>query len=88
MDSRLSSLKDQIDLLLTDMVLPDGLTGRQLAEKLLAEKPGLKILYTSGHSADLLSEGFALRAGISFLQKPYRPPTLLQTMRECLDACS
>src|SRR5205814_8638740 len=45
--------KDQIDLVLTDMMMPEGVSGRELAEKVLTEKPDLKVIYSSGHSLDL-----------------------------------
>ena len=76
--------KGQIDLLLTDMVMPEGMTGRELAEKLRREKPDLKVIYTSGYSSDVMGHENATR-DIKFLQKPYPPPELAQAVRECLD---
>ena len=76
--------KPQIDLLLTDMVMPDGMSGRQLAERLKADMPELKILYTSGYSTELLGKDLELKEGINFLQKPYPPSKLLQTVRSAL----
>jgi two-component system cell cycle sensor histidine kinase/response regulator CckA len=73
-----------IDLLLTDMVMPEGMTGRELAEELKARKPDLKIIYTSGYSAEIMDQDIPLRDTM-FLQKPYAPPLLAQTVRECLD---
>ena len=75
-----------IDLLLTDMVMPEGMTGRELAEKLKREKPALKVLYTSGYSPDLLGREFPLVHGLNFLQKPFPPALLALTVRQCLDA--
>jgi len=75
----------EIDLLFTDMVMPDGMTGRDLAETLLAQKPELKIIYTSGYSIDVVEEDFALRKGANFLQKPYQATTLLKVVRASLD---
>ena len=75
-----------IDLLLTDMVMPEGMTGRELAEKLRQEKPALKVLYTSGYSPDLLGRDFPLVHGLNFLQKPFPPALLARTVRQCLDA--
>jgi len=80
--------KEKIDLLLTDMVMPDGVTGRELAEKLKADNPLLKVVYTTGYSADLLGDGIVLREGINFLQKPYPPQKLLQTIQTCLNTPS
>jgi CheY-like chemotaxis protein len=73
----------QVDLLLTDMVMPEGMTGRELADKLRLRKPGLKIIYTSGYSAEVMGSGLA--PDVRFLQKPYPPPKLAQAVRECLD---
>ena len=75
----------QVDLLLTDMVMPGSLNGRELAEKLLQEKPGLKVLYTSGYSVELLGPGLATNKNFVFLQKPYHPEVLAQTVRNCLE---
>ena len=76
--------KPPIDLLLTDMVMPDGMSGRQLAERLKADNPALKVLYTSGYSTDLLGKDLELQEGINFLQKPYPPAKLVQTVRTAL----
>ncbi|HEY0549501.1 MAG TPA: PAS domain S-box protein, partial [Verrucomicrobiae bacterium] len=77
--------KDEIDMLLTDMVMPEGMTGRDLAEKLQAEKPKLKVLYSSGYSPDVVGGYFKLPENSRFLAKPYQPPVLAQAVRECLD---
>lgn len=74
-----------IDMLLTDIVMPDGVTGRDLAETLKQEKPNLRVLFSSGYSADIIGKDFVLAEGVNFLQKPYNPVTLAQTVRECLD---
>lgn len=74
----------QFDLLLTDMVMPEGMTGRELAEELKSRKPDLKVIFTSGYSAEIMGQDTPLRDTL-FLQKPYAPPLLAQTVRECLD---
>jgi CheY-like chemotaxis protein len=74
----------RIDLLLTDMVMPEGMTGRELAEELKIRKPDLKVIYTSGYSSDVMGGDMGLRDTM-FLQKPYPPPMLAKTVRECLD---
>lgn len=74
----------KIDLLLTDMVMPEGMNGRELAEELKSRKPDLKVIYTSGYSADVMGRDLGLRDTM-FLQKPYPPPQLAQTVRACLD---
>jgi CheY-like chemotaxis protein len=76
--------KPQIDLLLTDMVMPDGMSGRQLAERLRADNPLLKVLFTSGYSTDLLGKDLGLEEGLNFLQKPYPPSKLVETVRKAL----
>ncbi|MGA2175980.1 MAG: ATP-binding protein [Verrucomicrobiota bacterium] len=77
--------KGEIDLLLTDMVMPEGMSGRQLAERLQAERPGLKVIYTSGYSPGMAGKDIALLEGFNFLAKPYPPSRLAQVVRECLD---
>jgi two-component system cell cycle sensor histidine kinase/response regulator CckA len=78
---------DEIDLLLTDVVMPDGINGRELAEKLQALKPGLKVIYSSGYGVDIVGKGF-LKEGENFLQKPYPPAKLVQLMRAILDGAA
>ncbi len=80
--------KDDIDLLLTDMMMPEGVSGRDLAERVLAEKPRLKVIYSSGYSMDVVGKEFLFKEGVNFLQKPYQPRTLAQMVRECLDNVS
>jgi CheY-like chemotaxis protein len=73
------------DLLLTDMVLPEGMSGLELAGKLRAQKAGLKIVLTSGYGIDDVSYEAARRLNATFLQKPYPRPALAQAVRDCLD---
>src|SRR5207302_1962542 len=75
----------KINLLLTDMVMPGSLSGRELAEKLLQEKPDLKVVYASGYSMDLVGPGLATSENFVFLQKPYHPEALAKILRNCLD---
>ena len=77
--------KNEIDLLLTDMVMPEGISGRQLAERLQAEDPALKVIYTSGYSPGMAGKDIALLEGFNFLAKPYPPSRLANVVRECLD---
>jgi CheY-like chemotaxis protein len=78
--------KDRISLLLTDLIMPDQLNGRELAEKLWAEQPQLKVIFTSGYSAEVVGKDFVLRPGLNYLQKPYHPQKLALAVRDCLDA--
>lgn len=75
----------RIDLLLTDMIMPGGMSGNDLAAKLRQQKPGLKVVYTSGYSSELMEKDSA-RNDCAFLAKPYLPLQLAQTVRKCLDA--
>ena len=79
------SCRDKVDLMLTDLVMPDRVNGRQLAERLWADRPGLKVIFTSGYSAEVVGKDFVLQPGINYLQKPYPPDLLASRVRECLD---
>jgi len=76
----------EIDLLLTDIVMPEGITGWELAGQLRAERPDLKVICASGYSIDLLNKQFDSPSAYRFLQKPFKPQTLALAVRECLDA--
>lgn len=76
--------KDRVNLLLTDMVMPDGLTGRGLARRLLAGKPSLKVIYTSGFDLDVEAQRDTAQGSIRFLHKPYDMRCLLETVHEAL----
>ena len=75
----------EISLLLTDLVMPGGMTGKDLAERLLRDNPQLKVIYTSGYSVEVVSRDFPLEEGVNFLAKPFRSRQLAQTLRDCLD---
>ncbi len=75
---------DEVALLLTDVIMPGALSGRTLAHRLQGEQPALKVLYTSGYSAESLADDGTLDDEINFLQKPYRPEQLLETVRAVL----
>jgi len=77
--------KQDIHLLFTDMVMPDAMTGRQLATRLTEDRPDLKIIYSSGYSADFSRADFPLQEGINFLQKPYDLKKLVHAVRKMLD---
>ncbi len=75
---------EEIDLLITDMMMPGGISGRELAAQLKAQRPDLRVVYTSGYSADLMGDTAPRADEIHFLQKPYDPDTLLRLVRACL----
>ena len=77
--------RDRIALLLTDMVMPDGVSGQELARRLRAEKPGLKVVFSSGYSAEIAGRELKLADGENFLQKPFTSDVLLETVRRALD---
>jgi two-component system NtrC family sensor kinase len=77
--------RGEIHLLLTDIVMPDGLTGRKLANQLQSEDPRLRVIFTSGYNAGQPGTELATIEPRNFLAKPYRPATLLQLVRDCLD---
>ena len=80
--------KSEIDLVLTDVMMPEGVSGRDLAEKILTDNPRMKIIYSSGYPMDVLGRDFFQKDGIHFLQKPYHPHNLAKILRECLDGVS
>jgi CheY-like chemotaxis protein len=71
-----------IDLLVTDFGL-HAVNGRQVAEVLLRDRPGMRVLFVSGHDEESVLPG-GRRAGTAFLQKPFRPATLLERVHELL----
>jgi nitrogen-specific signal transduction histidine kinase len=76
---------DSIDLLLTDMVMPGGITGKDLADEMQAVKPALKIVFMSGYTADNSVKNVVNPSGRMFLQKPYTGEALAKTVRDCLN---
>jgi CheY-like chemotaxis protein len=75
----------QIQLVLTDVVMP-SMSGRELVHRLMAKHPHLRVLYMSGYTDDIITNGGVLEAGLAFLQKPFTPAALAKKVREALDA--
>jgi CheY-like chemotaxis protein len=75
-----------IDLLFTDIVIPGGLSGIDLAREAMALRPGLKVLYTSGYTENAVMHDGRLAAGSPFLNKPYRRQDLATKIRRALDS--
>jgi PAS domain S-box-containing protein len=75
----------EIDLLLTDVVMPQKMSGIELANRLWKENEALKVIFTSGYSRELLDEHFQSRTDLNFLPKPYAPAKLTELIRVCLD---
>lgn len=74
----------RIHLLLTDMVMPEGMGGLELARQLRKLKPGLKVVLSTGYSAELQSAN-PEKDGMRMLPKPYEPDALVKMVRMCLD---
>lgn len=75
----------KFDLLITDMIMPGGMTGIELADELTKQKTDLRVVFTSGYSSEFVGKDLN-HDGTVFLPKPYRPPQLAHIVRQCLDA--
>lgn len=76
---------EEVSLLLTDMVMPGGMSGHDVATRLLEQRRELKVIYSSGYSAEVFRRDFHLPRGVGFLRKPYRSEELLLVVRRSLD---
>jgi PAS domain S-box-containing protein len=72
------------ELLFTDVVMPGGMTGRELAEAIQKERPAIKVLYTSGYTDNSIVHHGRLDEGVLLLTKPYRKPELARMIRQAL----
>ncbi len=75
----------QIDLLFTDMIMPEGLTGLELTERLQAMKPELKVIISSGYNSEIAPQSPIAKTGFLYLPKPYEISVLVEAVRNCLD---
>jgi two-component system NtrC family sensor kinase len=75
----------RVDLLLTDMVMPGGMMGTDIAAELRRANPELKVIFTTGYSPGVVATSQALEEGVNFLPKPYSPNKLAGIVRKCLD---
>jgi signal transduction histidine kinase len=78
------SFSEPISLLLTDVIMP-GMSGRQLAEKILSKRPQTKIVYMTGYTDDMVMQHKVLEPGVKLLQKPFTKVDLAQKVRSTLD---
>ncbi|MCZ6853086.1 MAG: response regulator, partial [Gammaproteobacteria bacterium] len=89
-DSALATIDNvsRLDLILTDVVLPRGLSGPDLAAKVLKDKPETKVLYMSGYTDNVLLPNGELDPCVELLQKPFAMDSLVARMRKVLDQVS
>lgn len=76
---------EPFDLLFTDIVIPGGMSGRELADKVAALRPGLKVLFTSGYTDNAIVHHGKLDDGVMLLTKPYRRNQLAEMIRKALN---
>jgi signal transduction histidine kinase/CheY-like chemotaxis protein len=77
-----------IDLLFTDVVMPNGMSGRQLADLALSKRPGLPVLFTTGYSRNAIVHQGRLDSGVHLVSKPYTQRELAQKIRAILDGAT
>ena len=80
-----SGIRDKVDLLLTDMVMPGTANGLDVARHCVGNKPELKVIYTSGYSSELFGSNVQLLEGVNYLPKPYLSSKLTTIIRNALD---
>jgi CheY-like chemotaxis protein len=75
----------EIDILVTDIVMPNGPKGNVIAERFVAERPDLKVIFSTGYSSEFATAASPLDERFDCLEKPYKPELLARTVRACLD---
>jgi PAS domain S-box-containing protein len=82
---RWETFRENVELLVTDLVMPGGISGRDLANRLQQKNPQLKVLFVSGYSSEMAGRQLELKSGEKFLQKPFPNDQFLAAVRRCLD---
>jgi CheY-like chemotaxis protein len=77
--------EEPIDLLFTDVILPGEINGAKLAKLAQAQRPGLKVLFTSGYTEDAIFHDGRLDPGVQLLSKPYRRNELARKLRQVIE---
>jgi nitrogen fixation negative regulator NifL len=77
--------RDRIKLVFTDIIMPENLNGIELGHRLLADKPSLKVIYTSGYTGSLEGRHTTLTEGVNFIRKPFKPEAIAEIIRRNLD---
>ena len=75
---------EEIDLLITDVIMPK-MNGRDLANRLLLDRPNMKCLYMSGYTSDVIANQGVLEKNVNFIQKPFRTKELISKVQEILN---
>jgi two-component system cell cycle sensor histidine kinase/response regulator CckA len=78
--------KSEIQMLVTDIVMPGGLTGIDVANRFVAERPDLPVLYISGYAPEYARKRFQIGADVNFLEKPFEISHFRKTIRKILDS--
>ncbi|MBE2215223.1 MAG: response regulator [Opitutaceae bacterium] len=78
--------RDHIHLLLTDMVMPDRMSGRDLALRVHEDRPDLPVIFITGYNPEMAGRDFVLEEGVNYVPKPFTPRKLGTTIRAVLDA--
>lgn len=81
--TQFSTYPGPIDLLVTDVIMP-GMTGREVADQLAASRPGVKVLFISGYSGEVIAHRGVLDASVAYLAKPFTPEELVAKVRDVL----
>ena len=79
---------DRVDLVFTDLIMPGGLSGQEVARRAREMKPGLKVLLTSGYAEELVHGDDLQREQLKVLRKPYQQADLVMALRDVLDDAS
>jgi PAS domain S-box-containing protein len=77
--------RNRIHLVLTDIIMPENMNGIELGNQLKQDKPGLKVIYTSGYTGNVAGRQAALTEGVNFIRKPFKPEAIAEIIRKKLD---